>query len=147
MACLAQFYPQKYPANAWLLVGCVSTYALLSAAMTLVATVLEQDAIAFTQPCAKKVRAWVRGRARLPARWWQCTVWRGAVGGWTASASQGVEQHWGSPSVTPSRPPHGTPSWPASPQGGVALVVGSKLPRFQDVYTLRVQMRGAPKGQ
>lgn len=36
---------------------------------------------------------------------------------------------------------------PAILQGGVALVVGSKMPRYQEMYTLRIQMRGAPKGR
>lgn len=57
MACLAQFYPLKYPASFWLLVGCVSTYAVLSALMTYVAAVLERDGFAFTQPNPKKVCA------------------------------------------------------------------------------------------
>lgn len=64
MACLAQFYPLKYPASFWLLVGCVSTYAVLSALMTYVAAVLERDGFAFTQPNPKKVCAQEAERSR-----------------------------------------------------------------------------------
>ena len=49
MACLAQFYPLKYPANFWLLAGCVAAYTVLSGLMTLVAMVLEKDATALTR--------------------------------------------------------------------------------------------------
>lgn len=31
---LAQFYPKKYPANFWLLLGCVAAYVVLSTLMT-----------------------------------------------------------------------------------------------------------------
>ncbi len=56
MACLAQFYPLKYPASFWLLASCVCTYATLSTGMTYIAAFLERDAIAFTKPNSKKVR-------------------------------------------------------------------------------------------
>lgn len=55
MALLAQFYPLKYPASFWLLVCCVTTYTVLSTAMSLVTMFLEHDAIAFTKPNSKKV--------------------------------------------------------------------------------------------
>lgn len=34
MACLAQFYPKKYPDNFWLLAACVPAYVVLSSLMT-----------------------------------------------------------------------------------------------------------------
>lgn len=34
LACLAQFYPKKYPDNFWVLVGCVSGYVVLSLLMS-----------------------------------------------------------------------------------------------------------------
>lgn len=34
LALLAQFYPKKYPANFWLLLGCVVAYVVLSTLMT-----------------------------------------------------------------------------------------------------------------
>lgn len=64
MACLAQFYPLKYPASFWLLASCVSIYAVLSTAMTAVASLLERDGIAFTHPCPKKVGGRAGGGAR-----------------------------------------------------------------------------------
>ncbi|GAB4816741.1 hypothetical protein N2152v2_003787 [Parachlorella kessleri] len=36
---------------------------------------------------------------------------------------------------------------PNSKKAGTALLVGSKLPRFQDEYHLRIQLRGAEKGR
>ena len=76
MGLLAQFYPLKYPANTWLLVGCVAAYCLLSAALTLLSH-SEHDAVAFTR---------------------------------------------------------------AAP-GRAALVVASRMPRHQDLYTLRLAAR------
>ncbi|KAI7841303.1 hypothetical protein COHA_004922 [Chlorella ohadii] len=78
VACLAQFYPKKYPANFWLLACCVASYVVLSTLMTVVATLWEKDAIVMTK---------------------------------------------------------------ARPGGPPALVVSSKMPRFQDLYTLRVALR------
>lgn len=34
VACLAQFWPKKYPANFWLLASCVAAYVVLSSLMT-----------------------------------------------------------------------------------------------------------------
>lgn len=34
VACLAQFYPKKYPDNFWVLAGCVATYVVLSSLMS-----------------------------------------------------------------------------------------------------------------
>lgn len=34
IACLAQFYPQKYPASTWLLAGCVAAYMVVTSLMT-----------------------------------------------------------------------------------------------------------------
>ncbi|PRW59420.1 putative signal peptidase complex subunit 2 [Chlorella sorokiniana] len=83
VACLAQFWPKKYPANTWVLAGCVAAYVVLSTLMTLVATVWEKEAIVFTK---------------------------------------------------------------ARPGGSPVLVVSSKLPRFQDLYTLRVALRPTGSG-
>lgn len=54
LALLAQFYPSKFPANFWLLVGCVSAYATLSFVLTLIALFWEKDAIAFTNESDKR---------------------------------------------------------------------------------------------
>lgn len=78
VACLAQFYPKKYPANFWLLVGCVAAYMVLSTLMTVVAAVFERDAIALTR---------------------------------------------------------------AVPGGPPALAISTRLPRFQETYTLRIAPR------
>jgi signal peptidase complex subunit 2 len=78
VACLAQFYPKKYPANFWLLVGCVAVYVVLSTLMTVVAAVFERDAIALTR-------------------------------------------------TVPGGPP--------------ALAISTRLPRFQETYTLRIATR------
>lgn len=85
VACLAQFYPLKYPANFWLLVCCVSVYAALSTAMTYVITFLEKDCFLFTKPNSSKC--------------------------------------------------------------GVSLAIASRLPKYQDQYELRIQLRGQPKGR
>ncbi|EFN57522.1 hypothetical protein CHLNCDRAFT_143120 [Chlorella variabilis] len=80
VACLAQFYPKKYPDNTLLLAGCVVAYVVLSSLMTVVAMVCEKDVIAFTR---------------------------------------------------------------AAPGGPPALAIASRLPRFQQFYTLCVTPRGA----
>ena len=76
VACVGQFWPGKYPATAPVLVACVAAYSALSLVLTLLATHVEKEAIAFT------------------------------------------------------RPPEG--------RGGAALAISSRMPRFQEHYTLRV---------
>ncbi|PSC77014.1 putative signal peptidase complex subunit 2 [Micractinium conductrix] len=82
LACVAQFYPKKYPDNFWVLLGCVAAYVVLSTAMTVVATVWEKDAVLFTR---------------------------------------GLRQGGGPP----------------------ALAVSTRLPRFQETFTLTITPRGA----
>lgn len=53
VALLAQFYPGKPPATTPLLVACVTTYALLSVALTWLAARVEKDAFLFTRATAR----------------------------------------------------------------------------------------------
>lgn len=48
MACVAQFYPGKYPATTWVLVTCVSLYTVLSTALSGLHTFIEKDTITLT---------------------------------------------------------------------------------------------------
>ena len=48
MACVAQFWPGKYPETRWVLLTCVGAYAALSAAMSAVASLLERDMVVLT---------------------------------------------------------------------------------------------------
>ena len=50
VACLAQFWPGKYPDTFWVLAGCVSSYVVLSFGVTAVGTCLEHDTIVTTKP-------------------------------------------------------------------------------------------------
>jgi signal peptidase complex subunit 2 len=49
VACLAQFWPGKYPDTFWVLAGCVTSYTALSFAVTAVGVWLEHDTIVLTK--------------------------------------------------------------------------------------------------
>ncbi|GAQ81603.1 microsomal signal peptidase complex subunit [Klebsormidium nitens] len=50
VACLAQFYPQKFPANVTLLMVCIGIYILLNLALQFLAIFKEKNHILFTHP-------------------------------------------------------------------------------------------------
>jgi hypothetical protein len=60
-ALLAQFYPLPFPANVWLLGGCVAVYFALSGVLQFMVTFLDKDAIyASKPPAGGGERAWIR---------------------------------------------------------------------------------------
>ena len=64
MACLAQFWPVKYPDSYWLLVACVCGYTLLSTLVNGVGVLLEKDTIVLTK--ARQGRGGMTARSSLP---------------------------------------------------------------------------------
>ncbi|KAL4426693.1 hypothetical protein ABPG77_004749 [Micractinium sp. CCAP 211/92] len=98
LALLAQFYPKKYPANFWLLLGCVAAYVVLSTLMTVVASVFEKDAILLTKGGGPKGAPPLAVSSKLPrfgTKYTLSIVPRGAAAaGDGASLSKSIGQYF-----------------------------------------------------
>lgn len=151
LALLAQFYPKKYPANFWLLLGCVAAYVVLSTLMT-------------GQPGVGSGR----GRAlRLDLRQagsQGCLSRGGAAGqhektgnvGTGEEAARLLRSAFGPTISRASFPPAVVASVfekdailltkGGGPKGAPPLAVSSKLPRFGTKYTLSIVPRWAAWG-